>query len=296
MLATRLHKTIGKESRLQFEKSILFTDSMITLAWICNQARRFKPFVSSRIGEIQTHTDPCQWKHVAGNQNTADDATRGISVKDLNGRWMNSPQFLYMPEEDWPKAIAVDDEAEVSKECHKVQAGFQIQSIAVMLQQAIDCKRFSKFRRLIRVTAWMIRFVDNLKAKVIAERAESQSNAEIKNDCLTPNELQLQEAELLWIKDAQKEIQGRILNGDLMLSSVKDENGVIRVGGRVDKALVSYETKHPILLPNKHWISYLITHHMHQFGHCGIAATAAKTKQKFWILRVHDLAKKIKFQ
>ena len=63
-----------------------------------------------------------------------------------------------------------------------------------------------------------------------------------------------------------------------MLSPFKDENGVIRVGGRVDKALVSYETRHPILLPNKHWISYLITRHIHQYGHCGIAATAAETK------------------
>ena len=103
----------------------------------------------------------------------ADDATRGISVKDLNGRWMNGPQFLYMPEEDWPEAIAVTDKAEVSKECRKVQAVFQLQNIAVMLQQAIDCKRFSKWRSLIRVTAWMIRFVDNLKAKVITGRAES---------------------------------------------------------------------------------------------------------------------------
>ena len=139
VLATRLHKTINKESRLQFEKAILFTDSMITLAWICNQVRRFKSFVSSRIGEIQTHTDPCQWKHVPGEQNVADDAT--------------SPQFLYMPEEDWPEAIAVANEAEVSKECRKVQAVFQLQNIAVMLQQTIDCKRFSKWRRLIRVTA-----------------------------------------------------------------------------------------------------------------------------------------------
>ena len=81
-----------------------------------------------------------------------------------------------------------------------------------------------------------------------------------------------------------------------MLSPFKEENGVIRVGGRVDKAQVSYETKHPILLPNKHWTSYLITRQMHQFGHCRIAATAAKTKQKFWILCVHDLAKKIKFR
>ena len=119
---------------------------MITLAWICNQVRRFKPFVSSRIGEIQAHTDPCPWKHVPGDQNVADNATRGISVKDLNGRWMNGPQFLYMPEEDWPEAIAVADEAEVCKECRKVQAVFQLQNNAVMLQQAIDCKRFSKWR------------------------------------------------------------------------------------------------------------------------------------------------------
>ena len=107
-----------------------------------------------------------------------------------------------------------------------------------------------------------------------------QSNAKIRNDCLTPD--QLQEAELLWIKDAQKEIQGRVLNGEFkMLNPFKDENGVIKVGGRVDRELMSYETKHIMLLPNKHWISYLITRHMHQFGHCGIAATAPETKQKF---------------
>ena len=47
-----------------------------------------------------------------------------------------------------------------------------------------------------------------------------------------------------------------------MLSPFKDETGVIRAG--VDKALVSY----PILLPNKNWIYYLITCHMHQFDHC----------------------------
>ena len=169
MLATRFHKTISKESRLQFEEAIVFTDSMITPACICNQARRFEPFVSGRIGEIQTHTDPCQWKHVPGDQNVADDATRGMSVKDLNGGWMNGPQSLYMPEEDWPKTLAVADEAEVSKGCRKVQAVVQLQNIAVMLQQAVDCKRFSKWRRLIIMTAWMIRFVGNLKAKVMGE-------------------------------------------------------------------------------------------------------------------------------
>ena len=56
---------------------------------------------------------------------------------------------------------------------------------------------------------------------------------------------------------------------------------MIRVGGRVDKAIISYDSKHPILLPHKHWISLLITRRMHQNGHLGVAATAAKTRVKY---------------
>ena len=70
----------------------------------------------------------------------------------------------------------------------------------------------------------------------------------------------------------------------------------MRVGGRVDKALVSYDTRHPMLLPGDHWISRLIIQHAHQFGHHGVAATVAKTRTKYWITRAHDLAKSIKFR
>lgn len=41
-------------------KVYFFTDSTITLAWIQSLSRNFKPFVSSRIGEIQSDTDPSQ--------------------------------------------------------------------------------------------------------------------------------------------------------------------------------------------------------------------------------------------
>lgn len=50
------------------------------------------------------------------------------------------------------------------------------------------------------------------------------------------------------------------------LSPFTDEKGIIRVGGRLGKAIVSYETKNPALLPSTHWISLLIMRHMHQFG------------------------------
>ena len=64
VLATRLGKTIAEESRFQFEKVVYFLDSMIVLAWIRSQARSFKIFMSTRIGEIQSNSDPLQWKHI----------------------------------------------------------------------------------------------------------------------------------------------------------------------------------------------------------------------------------------
>ena len=55
-LTSRLAKTIEQESRLQFKPVKLFTNSSITLAWLQSPSRSFKPFVSSRVGEIQNNT------------------------------------------------------------------------------------------------------------------------------------------------------------------------------------------------------------------------------------------------
>ncbi|XP_068697654.1 uncharacterized protein [Montipora foliosa] len=54
VLASRLAKKIEQESRLQFKSVKLFTDSSITLVWLQSPSRSFKPFVSSRVGEIQS--------------------------------------------------------------------------------------------------------------------------------------------------------------------------------------------------------------------------------------------------
>jgi len=68
-------------------------------------------------------------------------------------------------------------------------------------------------------------------------------------------------------------------NGEFQtLSLFVDGKEIIRVGGRINKAIMSYEEKHSVLLPSKHRISLLITSHMHNHGHPGIATTTAKTR------------------
>ena len=44
----------------------------------------------------------------------------------------------------------------------------------------------------------------------------------------------------------------------------------------IDKTIMSYEGKHPMLLPNEHRISPLITCHMQNHGHPGVATRTAK--------------------
>ena len=140
VLASRLGKTILKESRLNFEKSVFLLDSQIVLAWIRSETRRFKPFVSVRVGEIQDNSDPAQWRHVKGEQNVADDVSRGIPVESLTGRWQYGPDFLRLPQSEWPQDCPVGDEVEVEKEHCKVHiVGEQINT-----QSLIDCKKFSK--------------------------------------------------------------------------------------------------------------------------------------------------------
>jgi hypothetical protein len=99
--------------------------------------------------------------------------------------------------------------------------------------------------------------------------------------------VELEQAEELLVKTAQKELHERAENKEFnMLSPFTDDKAIIRVGGRVDKAIVTYDSKHPVLLPKNHHTSYLITKDVHQITHTGIASTAAKTRRKFWIIGV----------
>lgn len=108
---------------------------------------------------------------------------------------------------------------------------------------------------------------------------------------------ELRKAEMSWIKSAQKDLKSRMKNGEFKsLSPFIDEKEVIRVGGRIDKAIVSYEEKHPVLLPSDHRISLLITSHVHNHGHPGVATTTAKTRRKYWSLKANKLSKSEKFR
>ncbi|XP_028394872.1 uncharacterized protein LOC114519015 [Dendronephthya gigantea] len=284
VLASRLCKSIQEETRVEFEEIILFTDSTITLAWIRSKGRRFKPFVSNRVGEIQSNVQPCQWRHIPSEHNVADDVSRGIKASELSGRWKEGPEFLRRPKEEWPQEDLKPDVIEIEKEVRKKQ----MVASAAVTKSVIDCNTYSSWKKLVRVTSWVLRLKNNLLSRMKRDDGARQGP-------LTAEELEL--GRIYWIKLAQMSLKERLKRNDFKtLSPFVDPGGIIRVGGRVDNAVVSYETRHPALLPYHHRISRLITEEAHRCGHSGIATTTAKTRRMYWIIRAHDLAKAVKYK
>lgn len=60
------------------------------------------------------------------------------------------------------------------------------------------------------------------------------------------------------------------------------KDGVLRAGGRLNRAELSPETAHPIILPYKDHVTTLIIRHMHrQLGHFGRNHVIAAIREKY---------------
>ena len=65
------------------------------------------------MGEIQTLTNPDQWRHVPSEQNPTDMVTRGTTVSTLSSMrlWWHGPRFLEQDESSWPISEIPSEEA-----------------------------------------------------------------------------------------------------------------------------------------------------------------------------------------
>merc|ERR1712035_283207 len=62
------------------------------------------------------------------------------------------------------------------------------------------------------------------------------------------------------------------------------EDGVLRVGGRLSKAALPLESKHPIILSKDLHISTLLLRNVHQeVGHSGRNHMLSKLREKYWM-------------
>lgn len=73
-----------------------------------------------------------------------------------------------------------------------------------------------------------------------------------------------------------------------------DDKGILRVGGRLENALIKYEAKHPVILPYRHQVTDLIISEHHQkTGHLGQEYALSSLRQLYWIIKGRSAVRRV---
>ncbi|XP_053390070.1 uncharacterized protein LOC128552995 [Mercenaria mercenaria] len=269
-LATHLH------SCLNVSDVTFWSDSQIVLYWL-NTNKPLKRFVQNRVIEIQSLTQQYEWNYCPTCDNPADLLTRGISTDQFisNNLWETGPTWILdgrLP----PTNIA-------NLQC-TIQQG---------IHDVMDIERYSSYRKLLRVTAYVLRFISNCK-KLLSDRQVS-----------TLSVRELYDAEKKWLLSCQavtysteiSEIQSKMTCRSPIIRQLRlflDDYWLIRCNGRIHNASLADVTKFPYLLPKKHPLTRLIVTDAHENQlHSGINSTVTQLRQKYWIPAIRQCAKSV---
>ncbi|KAJ8381227.1 hypothetical protein SKAU_G00020050 [Synaphobranchus kaupii] len=297
MLAVQMYELIRDEMDIIHVGAVSFyTDSRIVLGYIHNSSKRFYVYVSNRVTRIRRSTHPDQWSYVPTDQNPADHATRYLPAAQLQqSSWHSGPGFLthnHTEETREPHVFTLvepDADAEIRLE------------VTTLATRASDTRlgsqrseRFSSWRNLCNATARLIHVAASFKGNPAS--TESKGWSCIK-DTLTTSELS--QAKCVVIHTVQHEAfadelkhleEGRTLPKQSplkKLNPVTDEDGLLRVGGRISAAPdLSREEKHPLIIPRTEHIATLLVRFYHeQAVHQGRHITEGAVRAAgYWII------------
>ena len=275
LIASRLAKTICEEFKEKPAEITLWSDSKIVLHWLKSDSLTLKPFVGVRVAEIQSTWESGNWRFVPTDKNVADDLSRGLPTEEIQGRWMHGPAFLKQPRSEWPTETihAPSDDPEKRKT--------KVICATAVSEPLIEAERYGTWTKLLRVTAYMLRFVNNIKQRI--KKASTCLDGQLKLE-------EIERAEIYWIRAAQSTVPSWELRYRDLTPFQQD--GIVRVGGRLGRSSLTYDEIHPILLPADHIVTSLVAKDIHdRIGHPGSERTLCAIRRKFWIVQGRRIVK-----
>ena len=145
--------------------------------------------------------------------------------------------------------------------------------------------RFSSLSKLKRVVAYCNRFYNNCKRNSTKKRG-SLSCEEL-NEALTKLLLVIQKS--VFAVDLKYLESNQSVRGDSKLSQLNpfiDNEGLFRVGGRLQHSNLPENRKHPIILPNDYPLTTLVVRDSHLSNlHSGFQLTWSSLQLQYWIVR-----------
>ncbi|XP_033733157.1 uncharacterized protein LOC117322392 [Pecten maximus] len=262
VLATDLGRTINDQLDIPAENMHFYSDSMVVLGYLHNRVRRFYVYVGNRVDRILGFTKASQWSHVSSEKNPADEGTRCVNACDLQeSMWLQGSSVLRedtdLETPGYPlvqpgKDVEVRQEVKVLKTSCAAPQGIGAERV----------KRFSTWNSLVRGIA-------NLKSLAIASKNRSTTHTRRVTTDL------LEKSRIFILQDVQQQVYSEELqclresktlpskSSISALTPILDQDGILRVGGRLNRSNFPLEDRNPIIVPGKHHVARLIIEHFH---------------------------------
>ncbi|XP_071057070.1 uncharacterized protein [Onthophagus taurus] len=278
VLLARLFKRTTRTLKLDQETPLFaWSDSTITLAWITEDPTKWKTFVANRVIEINNTISKEHWHYVSGEENPADIISRGIHLEKLvqHQVWWNGPSWL-LKERCWPQ----QEEIENTNEEMKIP---RIIACVKAIDIPKEYERFSSLTKMIRVLSYCRRFITNCSNKA---KEHGQLTVHEMNTTLNVIIIEIQNRKFeMEIKSLRKNNQVDKKSKLSTLNPFIDKEGLLRVGGRLQKSPLAYDEKHPIIIPYHSQFSQMLIQNAHASTlHGGNQATLAYIRRKYWII------------
>ncbi|XP_012542631.1 uncharacterized protein LOC105840290 [Monomorium pharaonis] len=244
-----------------------WTDSTIVLAWVTQHPSRWKTFVAHRVSDIQSRLSNAEWRHVLTEDNPADCAFRGIFGDEIVNHplWWHGLAWLRFDAHKWPSTYTYlipqtsVEEKVISLQCSEHTEIWDLST------------RYSSWPKLIRVTAYLSKFVNSCRAHLTCHNQRSFSvTPNLASDVIL-SASDCNNAKTFWLKRIQatlfpEELKSLAKNRSistrsslLSLSPFLDKDGLLRVGRRLRRAPYPFSARHPILLAAHPLVPLIVT-------------------------------------
>ena len=268
-------------------------DFLIVLHSLINERKRFPLFVSCRLALITKATNVDNWNYVPTSLNPTHLLSRGVRANIIvkGNVWFTGPEYLTQSPSKWPGHFKKKEMSpEKGKIFDKARVDCFNSCVVDNTTSPVDklITYFSSWYKLKKVIAKILKF----KAYIMSCRS--------KDICLykklAVGDLRAAELALITYKlwqcfgDVIQQMPNKVpvsKQSSVMKLDPIVIDGIMRVGGRLDRALVGFEARHPNILAHVSHITHLIIFHFYVLtGHGGIGLTINSLFQRFWIMKV----------
>ena len=268
---------------IPMDRSYFYTDSMISLGYQNNSDKTFSRYVTRRKELINNMTSNASWRYISSSENPADLASRPQNVDALcSDLWLHGPPMLRDYNYNANETSLIDSclneelpEEKMEVNCLAVKT---VHEPTLFSPSAGTCGSLGKLYRIVRNVLGTLPALDHAKQRLGVSLAPRCPSGDLSKRVLL----------YYVLKDCQKHL--RIANYR-HLSPYQDQEGIIRVGGRLRNAFVPFDGKHPVLVPEGVPLAVLLVRHFHEaVVHRGRMLThSALRNNGFYIPRARKL-------